>query len=102
MIKVAIPLGDGTREHIWLGNIRYLSNKIVGEIGNQPVDALHVSFGQKYTAEFDDVSDWMAIKNGVVHGGYILRVNLSRMSDYELDRFSSCFKYKIPKNILVL
>lgn len=102
MIKVAIPLGDGTREHIWLGNIRYLSNKIVGEIGNQPVDALHVSFGQKYTAEFDDVSDWMAIKNGVVHGGYMLRVNLSRMSDYELDRFSSCFKYKIPKNILVL
>jgi len=102
LVKVAIPVGDGTREHIWLGNVSYSSNKIVGEISNEPVGALHVNFGQKYISELDDVSDWMAIRNGVVYGGYMLRVNLSRMSEYELDIFFTAFKYKIPKEIMVL
>lgn len=101
-VKVAIPVGDGSREHMWLGNVSYINSKIVGEIKNHPVEALHVRFGQHYTARFEDVSDWMAIKNGVVHGGYMLRVNLSRMSDYELDRFFSSCKYEIPKEILEL
>lgn len=101
-VKVAIPVGDGSSEHMWLGNVSYINNKIVGQIRNYPVVALHIRFGQHYTARFEDVSDWMAIKNGVVHGGYMLRVNLGRMSDYELDRFFSSYKYEIPIEILVL
>lgn len=59
-VKVAIPVGDGSHEHLWLGNISYKNNKVIGNIGNQPVEALHVNFAQKYIAELDDVSDWMA------------------------------------------
>jgi uncharacterized protein YegJ (DUF2314 family) len=101
-VKVAIPVGDGSREHMWLGNVNYKNNKIIGNIGNEPVDALHIRFDQIYTAELDDVTDWMVIKNGVVYGGYMLRVNLSRMSDYELKRFYTHFKHKIPEDILLL
>ena len=102
LVKVAIPVGDGSREHIWLGNVRYEKNKVTGNIGNQPVHALHITFNQEYVAELDDITDWMAIKKGVVYGGYMLRVNLSRMSEYELNRFHTHFKHKIPKNILLL
>lgn len=101
LIKVAIPVGDGTREHMWIGNINYEKNKITGNIGNHPMNALHIVFNQNYTAEIDDVSDWMVIKNGVVYGGYMLRINLSRMSEYELDEFYTHFKHKIPQDILL-
>lgn len=101
-VKVAIPVGDGSREHMWLRNVKHTSGYIIGKIDNQPVEALYIDFGQTYTAEFSDVSDWVVVKNGMIYGGYMLRVSLSRMSNYELEYFYTHFKYIVPKDILLL
>ena len=68
------------REHIWLTEPKLEPATVIGTINNEPVDVTSVKLGQVVTAPLKDVSDWMYVENGVLRGGYTLRVLLDKMS----------------------
>jgi uncharacterized protein YegJ (DUF2314 family) len=80
-IKVGFAWGTkGEREHIWLTEPKFDGTSIQGKINNEPVDATNLVLGQAVTAPLKDVSDWMYVEDGVLRGGYTLRVLLDKMS----------------------
>lgn len=80
LLKVAIPVGDGGHEHIWLVDIRRKGSRITGVIDNEPVRATHLRKGETYVFEEGDISDWMFWRNGKIVGSETLRVMMTRMS----------------------
>ena len=80
-VKVGFPWGlKDDREHIWLTEPKLEAATVTGTINNEPVDVTSVKLGQVVTAPLKDVSDWMYVENGVLRGGYTLRVLLDKMS----------------------
>jgi uncharacterized protein YegJ (DUF2314 family) len=80
-VKVGFAWGTkGEREHIWLTEPKFDGASVSGKINNDPVDVTTLTLGQAVTAPVKDVSDWMYVDNGVLRGGYTLRVLLDKMS----------------------
>lgn len=80
-VKVGFPWGTkGEREHIWLTEPKLEGTSISGKVNNQPVDVTTLELGQAVTAPLKDISDWMYVEDGVLRGGYTLRVLLDKMS----------------------
>jgi uncharacterized protein YegJ (DUF2314 family) len=86
-VKVGFPYGnDASHEHIWLTEVEFSGDQVSGVVNNEPVDATQVRLGQKVTAPISAVSDWMYVDNGVLKGGFTVRVLLDRMSPTERDK----------------
>ena len=80
-VKVGFPWGiKDDREHIWLIEPKLDDTSVTGKVNNEPVDVMTLKLGQVVTAPLKDVSDWMYVENGVLRGGYTLRVLLDKMS----------------------
>ena len=80
-VKVGFPWGiKDDREHIWLTEPKLAATTVTGTINNEPVDATSLKLGEVVTAPLEDISDWMYVENGVLRGGYTLRVLLDKMS----------------------
>jgi len=80
-VKVGFAWGtSGDREHIWLTEPKLDGASVSGTINNEPVDATNLTLGQAVTAPQKDISDWMYVEDGVLRGGYTLRVLLRKMS----------------------
>jgi uncharacterized protein YegJ (DUF2314 family) len=80
-VKVGFPWGiKDDREHIWLTEPKLAATTVTGTINNEPVDATSLELGEVVTAPLEDISDWMYVENGVLRGGYTLRVLLDKMS----------------------
>jgi uncharacterized protein YegJ (DUF2314 family) len=80
-VKVGFAWGSkGEREHIWLSEPKLDGATVSGKINNEPVDVTTLSLGQAVTAPLKDISDWMYVDDGVLRGGYTLRVLLNKMS----------------------
>jgi uncharacterized protein YegJ (DUF2314 family) len=80
-VKVGFPWGiKDDREHIWLTEPKLEATTVTGTINNEPVDATSVKLGEVVTAPLKDISDWMYVENGVLRGGYTLRVLLDKMT----------------------
>ncbi len=68
-------------EHIWLNFITYDGKEFEGNVANDPFALRTISFGKTVRVPAERVSDWMIIDNGVLVGGYTLRVLRDRMSE---------------------
>jgi len=68
-------------EHIWIDNLRYdNSNALVGFIANKPKHLTHVKSGDKIKIAYDDVVDWMYLKEDKLYGGYTIKAMAEKMS----------------------
>jgi uncharacterized protein YegJ (DUF2314 family) len=83
-------------EHIWLYDVEYDGEQFSGRIGNQPLDATYLNLDEKVKVPREDVSDWMIIEDGVLLGGYTLRVLVDRMSAEEKETFLESIDFEIP------
>jgi len=87
-LKARIKAGDAV-EHIWLEDVSIVGDSFRGTIGNEPVDVTTVKLGQLVTVPLDRVSDWMAIEDDRLVGGYTLRVIRNRMTPIEREEFDA-------------
>jgi uncharacterized protein YegJ (DUF2314 family) len=77
---VKVPITDnGETEHFWLINITYANDQFDGEIGNDPGIVKNVEFGQKWTVKKDEISDWLYMRDGKMHGNYTMRPLMKNM-----------------------
>jgi uncharacterized protein YegJ (DUF2314 family) len=88
--SVKAPIEDrGEVEHFWLTDIVYRNGEFEGFIGNDPGMVTNVRIGQKWTIRKDEISDWMFMRDGKIHGNYTMRPLLKTMPEEEAERFRS-------------
>lgn len=81
-LKARFEDGDFV-EHIWLTNVRAVGDGFVGEVNNEPLNVTNVRLGQRVSVSTEEISDWFVIRDGVLRGGYTIRVLRDRMSPEE-------------------
>ena len=87
-VKAPIHDKDDT-EHFWLTDIVYRDGKFEGVIGNEPGVVSNVKMGQKWIIKKSEISDWMFMRDGKIHGNYTMRPLLKTMPPEEAERYRS-------------
>ena len=86
---------DGSVEHIWLDDVAVLPEGYRGKVGNTPVYITRLAPGQEVIVSRADVSDWMAVDDGKLVGGYTIRVLRDRLSDAQRAEFDASTGFKV-------
>lgn len=88
--SVKAPIEDnGETEHFWLTDITYNNGQFEGIIGNEPGLVSNVTIGQKWTIAKADISDWMFMREGKIHGNYTMRPLLATLPADEAEQMRS-------------
>ena len=93
-LKLRFPTETGD-EHIWATSIRLVAGEYYGIIDNVPKLTTQVKLGQRVKLNRDSITDWMYAENGVLRGGFTIRVIRRRMNDQEKRQFDSSFRLRI-------
>ncbi len=81
---VKAPIIDrGETEHFWLTGLTYRDGEFHGTINNDPGIVGNVKFGQQWSIKQAEISDWMFMRDGKMHGNYTLRPLLKTMPEDE-------------------
>ena len=87
---VKVPIEDKEEiEHFWLTDIVYRNGKFEGIISNEPGIVTNVKDGQKWSVKKSEISDWMFMRDGKMHGNYTMRPLLKTMPEEEAAKFRS-------------
>jgi uncharacterized protein YegJ (DUF2314 family) len=87
---VKAPIEDaGRTEHFWLTDLKYASGQFEGTINNEPGVVKNVKIGQKWKIKKEDISDWLFMRDGKMHGNYTMRPLLKTMPKDEAAKFRS-------------
>lgn len=82
------PISDnGKVEHFWLINVTYKDGVFEGVIDNEPGIVSNVKIGDKRSLKKEEISDWMFLRNGKIHGNYTMRPLLKTMPESEAKKF---------------
>jgi uncharacterized protein YegJ (DUF2314 family) len=86
---------DATPEHLWIADLEYEGEKLVGTVANEPQTAA-LEYLQRVTLDdLECVSDWMYVDNGRLVGGYTTRAIRDRLSPKERAAFDKAVPYRI-------
>lgn len=70
-VKVPITDPNGT-EHFWITDVTFKDGSFSGLVGNDPGVVRNVRYGQSWTVTQEEISDWMFLRDGRIHGGYTI------------------------------
>jgi uncharacterized protein YegJ (DUF2314 family) len=87
-IKVEMSDGENT-EHFWTSDVAYADGTFIAKIGNDAGLVEGVSLGDEVTRAKDEISDWLYIKDGLMHGNFTMRVLLPGMDPEESEMWKS-------------
>jgi uncharacterized protein YegJ (DUF2314 family) len=93
-LKVQFPTSTGA-EHIWATSIIIKDGQYFGIVDNLPELTTKVKFGDKIKLDKDNITDWMYADNGILRGGYTMKLIRSRMTKEEQQDFDANFPFKI-------
>jgi uncharacterized protein YegJ (DUF2314 family) len=86
---------NGEVEHMWINDVELVEDGFRGVLGNEPVHVTSIKFEDPVTIGRDRVSDWMAIDDDTLVGGYTLRVQRARMPDEQRKEFDASVGFRI-------
>jgi uncharacterized protein YegJ (DUF2314 family) len=86
---------DGNVEHMWVDDIEITAEGYRGKLGNHPVDIQSIDVGSEVLVKRENVSDWMAIDDGKLVGGFTLRVQRGRMTPEQRADFDASADFAI-------
>ena len=93
-LKVKFPTVTGA-EHIWATSIVIKDGHYFGVVDNLPDLTTKVNFGDRIQLDKENISDWMYADNGVLRGGYTMRLIRSRMTPEKQKKNDANFQFKI-------
>ena len=70
-VKAPIKDENGT-EHFWITDVAFVDGEFEGHVGNDPGIVKNVVLGQKWRIKKTEISDWMYVRAGRIHGGYTI------------------------------
>lgn len=80
-------------EHMWVSVSESEGDQHKGTLLSRPAWLKNVSMGDSVEFETSDVSDWLAVEDGVAVGAYTVKLLRSRMSDEERASHDSGYPY---------
>ena len=87
-VKKLFVAKDGSKfEHIWLADIHFNGNRLVGVVDNKPAYIQGLKIGAKASVNPDEITDWSYVDNGHLVGGYTIRVIYTELSAQEKQDF---------------
>jgi uncharacterized protein YegJ (DUF2314 family) len=87
---VKAPIDDaGKTEHFWLTDVTFQNGEFKGTINNDPGIVSNVKIGQSWTIKKEEISDWMYMRDGKMHGNYTMRPLLKTMPEDEAEQYRS-------------
>ena len=87
---VKAPIEDaGETEHFWLTDVSFQNGEFKGTINNDPGIVGNVKLGQTWTIKKTEISDWMFMRDGKMHGNYTMRPLLKTMPEDEAAKYRS-------------
>ncbi len=87
---VKAPISDGeTTEHFWLTDVTFRDGQFEGTVNNEPGMVKNVRIGQKWTLAKSEISDWMYMRDGKMHGNYTMRPLLKTLPTEEAEYYRS-------------
>jgi uncharacterized protein YegJ (DUF2314 family) len=93
--SVKAPLRDGEQvEHFWLDGIRHEKGVFSGTLGNDPELVKGHKYGERIVMPESEISDWMYVENGVLVGGYTVRLLRKRMSQDQRSRLDAEMNFR--------
>ena len=88
--EVKAPIKDaGDTEHFSLTDVSFQNGAFNGTISNEPGVVGNVKMGQAWTIKKNEISDWMFMRDGKMHGNYTMRPLLKSMPDEEAAKLRS-------------
>ncbi len=83
-----MPIRDNDKtEHFWLKDAAYRDRSFIGTIDNAPEIVHTVKLGDQVTVRKSEISDWLYMKNGKMHGNYTMRALFKHMSPAEAAKY---------------
>lgn len=95
-IKVPVKTGENV-EHIWLDSPEIQGGQVTGALGNEPLEG-SLALGDKVSVPIESVSDWMAVVDNELVGGYTVLVARGRMSRAEQEEFDASAGFRVPSS----
>jgi uncharacterized protein YegJ (DUF2314 family) len=96
-IKVPIKTGAST-EHIWLDAPILRDGLVTGALGNAPLEG-SLELGDSVSIPIEEISDWMAVVDNELFGGYTVIIARGRMSQVEQEEFDASVGFRVPKSV---
>lgn len=92
-VKVMLRDGDET-EHVWLEEPQYEDGFFLGKLGNEPQIVKTHALGAMIRVPESDMSDWLAIDDGVLIGGFSIRVFRDRLPPEQQAEFDKASPFR--------
>jgi uncharacterized protein YegJ (DUF2314 family) len=87
-LKVHFALPDNNFEHIWIVDVKKLTdNRYSGRFANTPDGLVDKCLGDVTEFNEADISDWLFVRNGKIVGGETIRVLLKDLPKEDADAF---------------
>ncbi|GAA4359883.1 hypothetical protein GCM10023185_26960 [Hymenobacter saemangeumensis] len=93
-VKLPFAAG-GDNEYLWLGELSLEDGKWYGTVDNTPEYTQEVKYGEKVEFDTARVADWNYTKNGVLIGGYSIRLLRNRMNPEQRAEFDKSTNWTI-------
>lgn len=85
---VRAPIEDkGDVEHFWVAGVTFDSGQFTGTIDNEPGIVTKVQKGQEWTIAKGEITDWMYMRDGKIHGNFTMRPLLKTLPEEEAAQF---------------
>jgi len=85
----------GLVEQFWVSVESATDDSFTGTIGNHPGDVTGVKYAERVTVPAGEISDWMYVENGVLRGGYSVRLMRDRLQPEERPAFEREMGFRI-------
>lgn len=82
-LKVKVTDSHGV-EHFWCTDLGREGTRIFGVINNDPNVVESVKIGQRIEIKPDDISDWLFMREGKMHGNFTVRPLFKSMTPEEV------------------
>ncbi|HCN52126.1 MAG TPA: DUF2314 domain-containing protein [Chryseobacterium sp.] len=94
-LKKAFKSDQGD-EFLWISPVLYSKelNKYAGTVNSPPVYTKEVKHDEVVEIEKNEISDWIYFDNGILQGGYTIRILRDRMTKEERKEFDEKSGYK--------
>jgi len=79
-IKKRYKTDDGGGEHMWISEISISNGTYKGIVNNDAEITKEVKYGDTVFVKKDEITDWMYIDEGILRGGYTIKVIRNQMT----------------------
>ena len=86
---------DNDEEHCWLDKVRYQDGIFIGQLANEPVIVTSLQIGETLSVSKDLISDWKYVDEGILVGGFTIRVMREQLSDEKRKEFDRNLSFRI-------